>query len=216
MSLPTPVQTHRPQAKRFRRFAVLGDGFSAGVEGDLSVPWPAHAARALAGDRGELVYRNLAEAGATSIDVAIFQLQPAAEFRPDLVSLICGANDVVSVGADPEVFTAVFDGVVDSLRRRLPGALIVTATYPRIASLLGPSREYAGVPIEQAIETVNVAIRGIASRRRLVCLDWAGDLHVRTQQGVARQQFHSSAEAHRHVGGAFAAGVTAAPPGRST
>jgi hypothetical protein len=195
---------------RFRRFAALGDTFSAGVEGDLSMPWPDHAARALAGDRGELAYRNFATAGATSIDVAILQLPPTAEFGPDLISVICGANDLLAARLDPEVFAAVFDGIVDSLRRRLPGALIVTATYPGIASLLGPLREPTGVPIERAVETVNVAIRRIASHRGLVCLDLAGDPHVRTPPGVARQQFHSSAEAHRHVGAAFAAG--AAPP----
>lgn len=209
------MQTHPAQVQRFRRFAALGDSFSAGVEGDLSVPWPDHAARALAGDRGELAYRNFAAAGATSIDVAILQLQPAAEFGPDLVSVVCGADDALSVRLDPKVFAAVFDGIVDSLRRRLPGALIVTATYPRIASLLGPPREPAGVPIECAIETVNSAILEIASRRGLVCLDWAGDPSVGLPQGLGRQRFRSSAEDHRRVGGAFAAGVTATLPRQS-
>ena len=158
----------------FRRFAALGDSLSAGAEGDTAVPWPEHAARALASGGAELEFRNFAAAGATSTDVAIWQLQQALEFRPDLISLICGANDVLlSVRPDPVVFTAVFDGIVDSLRRRLPQALIVTATYPRIDSLL-PVRERTSARIESGMDAINAAIREIAARRGLTCLEWAG------------------------------------------
>ena len=180
---------------RFERFAALGDSLSAGAEGDPSVPWPEHAARALAGDGGELAFRNFAAAGATSTDVAIWQLRQAVEFRPDLISLICGANDALLwVRPDPEVFTAVFDGIVDSLRRRLPDALIVTATYPRI---------------ERGIEAINVAIREIAARRDLVCLEWAGHPGVDDPENFACDRFHPSAEGHRRVAAAFAEGLAA-------
>ncbi|MDP9136376.1 MAG: SGNH/GDSL hydrolase family protein [Actinomycetota bacterium] len=194
---------------RFRRFAALGDSLSAGAEGDPSVPWPDLAAQALAGDGDELAFRNLAAAGATSTDVAIWQLQQAVDFRPDLISVICGANDVLlSVRPDPEVFTAVFDGIVDSLRRRLPRALIVTATYPRIASLL-PLRERTGARIERGIDGVNAAIREVARRRDLICLEWAGHPGVDDPQNFARDRFHPSAEGHRRAAVAFAEGLTA-------
>ena len=200
---------------RFRRFAALGDSLSAGAEGDAAVPWPEHAARALAGD-GELAFRNFAAAGATSTDVAIWQLQQAVEFRPDLISVICGANDVLlSVRPDPEVFTAVFDGIVDSLRRRLPDALIVTATYPRIASLL-PLRERTGARIERGIEAINVAIREIARRRGLVCLEWAGHPGVEDAENFARDRFHPSAEGHLRAAAAFTEGLAAEVGARVT
>jgi hypothetical protein len=162
---PPLMQTPAPSTSPpFRRFAALGDGLSSAAESDSGVPWPEQAARALAGDGVEPAVRNVAVAGATSVDVAIWQLRRAVEFRPDLISLICGANDVLlSAPPEPEVFTAVFDGIVDSLRRRLPGALIVTATYPRA---------------ESGIAAINVAIRETAARRDLVCLEWAGDPSV--------------------------------------
>ncbi|HYI80438.1 MAG TPA: SGNH/GDSL hydrolase family protein [Thermoleophilaceae bacterium] len=195
---------------RFRRYAALGDSLSAGAEGDTAVPWPEHAARALAGDGPELAFSNFAAAGATSTDVAIWQLQHAVEFRPDLISLICGANDVLlSVRPDPEVFTAVFDGIVDSLRRRLPDALIVTATYPRIGSLL-PVRERTSARIESGMEAVNAAIREIAVRRGLTCLEWAGHPGVDDAENFADDRFHPSAEGHRRAAAAFVEGLTAA------
>jgi len=195
---------------RFRRFAALGDSFSAGAHGDPGVPWPELAAPALRSDGRALALRNFAVAGATSTDVAIWQLQQAVEFRADLISVICGANDVLlSVRPDPEVFTAVFDGIVDSLRRRLPGASIVTATYPRIGSLL-PLRERTSARIEVGIEAINGAIREIAARRDLICLEWAGHPGVDDPQNFAQDQFHPSAEGHRRAAAAFVEGVTAA------
>jgi phosphatidylinositol alpha 1,6-mannosyltransferase len=204
----------------FRRYAALGDSLSAGAEGDTAVPWPEHAARALAGDGAELAFSNFAAAGATSTDVAIWQLQQAVEFRPDLISLICGANDVLlSVRPDPEVFTAVFDGIVDSLRRRLPNALIVTATYPRIDSLL-PVRERTSARIESGMEAINAAIREIALRRGLTCLEWAGHPGVDDAENFADDRFHPSAEGHRRAAAAFVEGLTAAVgpcvPGKDT
>jgi phosphatidylinositol alpha 1,6-mannosyltransferase len=195
---------------RFRRFAALGDSLSAGAEGDTSLPWPEHASRVLAGDGPEIAFRNFSVAGATSTDVAIWQLQQAVEFRPDLVSVICGANDVLlSVRPDPEVFTAVFDGIVDSLRQRLPRALIVTATYPRLGSLL-PVRERTGARIASGIDAVNAAVREIASRHGLICLEWSGHAGVNDPENFADDQFHPSAEGHRRAAAAFVEGLTEA------
>jgi lysophospholipase L1-like esterase len=194
---------------RFSRFAVLGDSLSAGAEGDTATPWPEHAAGELIGASGERSYRNFAVAGATSTDVAIWQLQHAVDFRPDLLAVICGANDVLlSVRPDPEVFAAVFDGIVDSLRKRLPDTLIVTATYPRLGTLL-PVRERTGARITVGIEAVNEAIRDIAGRHRLTCLEWSGHPGVNDPGNFADDQFHPSAEGHRRAAAAFVEGLTA-------
>jgi phosphatidylinositol alpha 1,6-mannosyltransferase len=193
-------------APRFRRFAVLGDSLSGGVEGDTVTPWPALAARELTGGDGR-TFRNYAVAGATSTDVAIWQLQQAIDFRPDLVSVICGANDVLlSVRPDPDSFAAIFDGLVDSLRQRLPRAQIVTATYPRIASQL-PVRERTGARIAEGIEAVNDAIRTVAARRRAICLEWADHAGVDDPGNFAMDQFHPSAEGHRRAAAAFVDGL---------
>lgn len=195
---------------RFHRFAVLGDSLSAGVDGDTAEPWPAHAARALAGPGRRLSLRNYAVAGATSADVAIWQLQQAIDFRPDLVAVICGANDVLlSVRPDADAFAAVFDGIADSLRQRLPGAQIVTATYPRLATLL-PVRERTGARIAGGIEAVNHAIREIAARRRLICLEWADHPGVDDRANFAADRFHPSAGGHRRAAAAFVEGLTTA------
>jgi phosphatidylinositol alpha 1,6-mannosyltransferase len=194
---------------RFHRFAALGDSLSAGADGDSAMPWPELAARELGAD-GKLVLRNFATAGATSTDVAIWQLQQAIDMRPDLVSVICGANDVLlSVRPDPDVFTAVFDGIAESLRTRLPEATIVTATYPRVATML-PVRERTGARIDAGIAAVNSAIRTVAARRRMICLEWADHGGIDESENFAADRFHPSVAGHRHVARAFVDGVRAA------
>ena len=196
-------------ASRFCRFAVLGDSLSAGADGDAGRPWPELAARQLAGD-GKLALRNFAAVGATSTDVAIWQLQRVTEFRPDLVSVICGANDVLlSVRPDPAVFAAVFDGIADSLRTRLPSATVVTATYPRVATML-PVRERTGARIDGGIEAINDAIRTIAERRGLICLEWAGHAGIGDPENFAADRLHPSGLGHRHAAAAFVEGLSEA------
>lgn len=197
-------------ATPFRRFAVLGDSLSAGADGDTAEPWPVHAARALAGPGRELSVRNFAVAGATSTDVAIWQLQQAIDFRPDLVAAICGANDVLlSVRPDPDTFAAVFDGIAGSLRQRLPRARIVTATYPSLGTLL-PVRERTGARIASGMEAINQAIRVVAARHRLICLEWADHAGVDDPANFAADRFHPSAGGHRRTAAAFVDGLTAA------
>jgi phosphatidylinositol alpha 1,6-mannosyltransferase len=194
---------------RFHRFAALGDSLSAGADGDSAAPWPELAARSLGGDR-KLVLRNFATAGATSTDVAIWQLQQAIDMRPDLVSVICGANDVLlSVRPDPDVFTAVFDGIAESLRTRLPDATIVTATYPRVATML-PVRERTGARIDAGIAAINVAIRAVAARRRLICLEFADHSGIDESDNFAADRLHPSVAGHQRVAAAFVEGLDAA------
>lgn len=193
-----------------RRFAALGDSLSAGAEGDTAIPWPELASRALATGGAEPAFRNFAVAGATSADVVIWQLQQAVEFDPDLISLICGASDVLLFGGtDPEAFAAVFDLIVDWLRRRLPHALIVTATYPRVDFPL-PLREQTGAWLGSGLETINTTIREIAARRGVTCLDWDGHPGISDRENFVDDRFHPSAEGHRRLAAAFVEVLTAA------
>lgn len=190
-----------------RRYAALGDSLSAGAEGETVDPWPRRVASALAADGRELGFRNLARAGATSTDVAIWQLQEAVDYRPDLVSLLCGANDVLlSVRPDPDAFGAVFEEILGTLRRRLPDACVVTATYPRVAALL-PVRERTGRRIEEGMEGVNAHIRAVAGRQGAVCLEWAHRSGVDDPENFAADGLHPSAIGHGRIATAFEAAL---------
>ena len=72
-------------------YVAMGDSFTAGfVPGQPR--WPDALADALGPD---VRYENLASVGATSEKVESEQLERAIELEPDLVTLVCGANDVL-------------------------------------------------------------------------------------------------------------------------
>ena len=75
-------------------YVALGDSFTAGRGSADGERWADQLAARLRRDSPELDYRNLAVDGATSAEV-LEQLPAALALEPDLVTVICGANDVL-------------------------------------------------------------------------------------------------------------------------
>ena len=124
-------------------YVALGDSFTEGLKPGQP-RWPAELARALGGR-----YVNLASVGATSKEVEQEQLERALELKPDVVTLVCGANDVlVNTRPDPEAYAASLSRMFARLRRELPHVQIVTATYPDISRF----RERARAGLQRARE----------------------------------------------------------------
>lgn len=197
-----------------RRYAALGDSLSAGVD-DAVEPWPQRVAAALSAEGADVAFSNLARAGATSAEVADEQLGRAIELEPDLVSLICGANDVLlSVRPDPDTFASVLDRMLAELRRRLPHACVVTATYPRLATML-PLRERTERRVEAGIEALNAHVRALADAHAAVCLEWSGHAGVDDPENFADDGIHPSAAGHARASEAFLAALRhMRPPAR--
>src|SRR5215204_6595243 len=112
-------------------YVALGDSLTCGTDPERERRWPDAVAAALGPD---VVYANFARIGATSRAVEQEQLEPALALRPDLVSLICGANDVLeSVRPDPEAFGERLDRMFGRIRAEARGPLVLTATYPDLS-----------------------------------------------------------------------------------
>ncbi len=169
----------------------MGDSFTAGV--DPSVPrWPDEFARFLGGR-----YVNLAEVGATSEEVESKQLARALELSPDVVTLVCGANDVLlSTRPDVDAYAERLSRMFARLRRERPGVTIMTATYPDISRFL-ELRPRSRTRVERGMRRFNDACRAVARRHHVVLLE--GFDHPATEQraSFAEDGFHPSEEGHR-------------------
>jgi phosphatidylinositol alpha 1,6-mannosyltransferase len=75
-------------------YVALGDSFTAGTGSPEGLGWADRIAASLRRRNSAFVYRNLAEDGATSAAV-LGQVDQALQLEPDLVTVICGANDVL-------------------------------------------------------------------------------------------------------------------------
>jgi phosphatidylinositol alpha 1,6-mannosyltransferase len=176
-------------------YTALGDSFTSGlVAGEPR--WADEVARALGpGTR----YENLAWVGATSSDVEHKQLERALEMRPDVVTLVCGANDVLeSVRPDPASYAERLSRMFDRLRREAPQAAVVTATYPDLSRFLD-LRPRTRERVEKGMRAFNDACRAVARRHDVALLDGFEHPASRDRQIFADDGFHPSEEGHRRA-----------------
>lgn len=178
-------------------YVALGDSFTAGVEPGQP-RWPDELARQLGGR-----YVNLAEVGATSEHVELDQLERALELQPDVVTLVCGANDVLfNTRPDPDAYAARLSRMFARLRRELPQAQIVTATYPEIGRFLA-LRPRTRARVEEGMELFNAAVRKVARRHDVVLMESFDHPAANVRETYADDGFHPSAEGHRQAAREF-------------
>jgi lysophospholipase L1-like esterase len=176
-------------------YVALGDSFTAGlVPGEPR--WADEVARALGPDTR---YENLAWVGATSADVEENQLNRALEFGPDVVTLVCGANDVLeSVRPDADEYARRLGRMFTRLRREAPDAEVVTATYPDISRFLD-LRPRTRARVQKGMEVFNAACRAVARSHEIALLEGFDHPAAAERGTYADDGFHPSEEGHRRA-----------------
>jgi len=178
-------------------YVALGDSFTAGLEPGQT-RWPDELAKQLGGR-----YVNLASVGATSEHVEQDQLERALELQPDVVTLVCGANDVLfNTRPDPEAYAARLSRMFARLRRELPQVQIVTATYPDISRFL-ELRPRTRARVEEGMKRFNAAVRRVARRHDVALLESFDHPAANIRETYADDGFHPSAEGHRQAAREF-------------
>jgi lysophospholipase L1-like esterase len=189
--------TTRPQ-RRIGRYVALGDSFTAGDGLDHGRRWPDLVAAALEEANPGFEYFNLARDGATSSQV-MEQLPPAIELAPDLVTLTCGANDVIlELRPDVPVFIARFELILDRLTESLPGAAILAANYPEGSDLTGAGPR-TRARISRGMTELNEAIRTVTAARGVPCLDVGRHPGTGDSRNYDSDGLHPSVRGHLHA-----------------
>jgi lysophospholipase L1-like esterase len=185
---------------------AIGDSFTAGAPGAPG-RWPDELAAALQ----PAEYHNLGVAGATTAEVADGQLERCIEFEPDLVTVVCGVNDVLlSVRPDIEAHRAALQRIFATLRDRLPNAVIVTVTTPPIAEHIG-LRPRSRRRVEHGVEALNETTRALSHRYGVLCLGWGDHPLARRRENFAADGFHPSLTGIRRAARACAQALAGHP-----
>jgi len=188
----------------FRRYVAIGDSFTAGAPGAAG-RWPDELAVALHPSE----YHNLGVAGATTAEVADVQLAQCVEHNPDLVTVVCGVNDVLlSVRPDIEGHAAALEGIFSTLRQRLPEAVLVTVTMPPIAEHIG-LRPRSRHRVEKGVRMLNEITRTLSERYGVLCLEWGDHPLARRRENFAADGFHPSLTGIRRAARACAQALAA-------
>jgi lysophospholipase L1-like esterase len=186
-------------------YVALGDSFTSGVQAG-EPRWADELARALGPD---VRYENLAWVGATSSDVENVQLPRALSLSPDLVTVICGANDVLeSVRPDDAGYGERLARMYARLRSAVPDATILTATYPDISRFLD-LRPRTRARVQSGMRRFNAACRRAAGRYGVALLEGFDHPDAVQRSTYAEDGFHPSPEGHRRAAAAFLRAVFA-------
>lgn len=189
-----------------RTYVALGDSFSAGTGCEPGEAWADLLAEEIGcGDpavgRG---YVNLAFDGATTGDV-LGSLGVALRLRPDLVTVICGANDVLgTTRPDLEGITARLGTIFTALEALRPRPLVLTATYPTSWGFVG-LRPRTAARVSSGIENVNASIRDVSARHGAHLVEVAGHPGLSDAVNFAADGLHPSPLGHRRAAAGFLA-----------
>jgi len=154
------------------RLAVLGDSFAAGIcdptPGYRDVTWADRLTEALRRVLPQLEYLNTGERGARTADVFDRQLRPVLCFRPDLVVLICGGNDMLTPDYSPHELRGRLDKLLGPLCAIGADVVMytmmdITTAYPEL-----------GDTLRDAIDGLNKVIRQVAADHGAILVELWG------------------------------------------
>jgi lysophospholipase L1-like esterase len=179
-------------------YAALGDSFTAGRDSIEAERWADRLAAAIRALNPNLSYRNLAVDGAGSADV-LLQVPAALEIEPDLVTVICGANDVLLTSRpDIEGYERRFSEILRRLRAGAPGAAILTATAPESWHFM-ELRPRTKARLVRALSDLNGVTRTVAARHGVPCLAVAGHPGLTDRANFSADGLHPSALGHERA-----------------
>ncbi|WP_416566938.1 SGNH/GDSL hydrolase family protein [Nocardia testacea] len=180
---PLLVSTDRARAllraAPWRRYAVLGDSIALGVgeasAGYREIGWADRVAEVLTAVNSEVRYLNTGQIGATSDQMLAEQLGPVLQFRPDLVHISCGGNDLFRPGGDTDRLRANLDTAFSALAAT--GAQLCAFT---VADVWETERMAPMRPMRPRMAELNAIVREVAARYDAVLVDfWDHPLRLR-------------------------------------
>lgn len=183
----------------YTRYVALGDSITEGLcdpapaRPGAWLGWADRLAGILDGDArlcGRTVeFANLAVRGRRIADVVGEQVPGALALRPDLVSVLVGANDLMSPAADPDALADRLSDGVRMLRAHNTTVLLANLFDPQFAFFLKPFRGRAAV--------FNANIWSIARDHHAVVLDVWGVREFRDPAMWGADRVHLSSRGHR-------------------
>ena len=194
------------------RFLALGDSFTIGTGTTPDRSFPAVLARLWTEGGRAVVLSNPAVNGYTTDDLLEYELALVVSFRPTLITLLIGANDIVQ-GSSDDRYRGQLRSIHQMIRSDAPDARVIALPQPDWS--LSPAGSGFGEPaaIARKIERFNEIARNEAERAHAV---WIDLFPLMREQGrkkmVAADGLHPSAEAYDEWARALARTASASSP----
>lgn len=187
-------------------YVALGDSFTAGNGIGEGRRWADLLAVELAAGRPDFEYLNLARDGADS-RLVLEEIDAAISLKPDLVTLVCGANDILlRTRPDVDGFRDRFNIMLTRLKGSIRDVSILVSTYPDGWALpdLGPRSRRR---VDAGIRAVNRAIIEISRSHDVACLDVTSHPGAREPVNLGDDGLHPSVAGHRRAAREYSAAI---------
>jgi len=178
------------------RYLALGDSFTIGTGTTPDRSFPAKLAREWRDAGRDVELQNPAVNGYTTDDLIAEELPLVASFRPTLVTLLIGANDIVQ-GSQEDRYRAQLARIHAAIRAGAPDARVVALPQPDWSR--SPAAAGFGDPavLARTIERFNAVAREEAERAGAEWIDLFSLMRAQAQKGMfAPDGLHPSAEAY--------------------
>ena len=178
------------------RYLALGDSFTIGTGTTPDRSFPARLARSWREAGQDVELENPAVNGYTTDDLILEELPLVGPFRPTLVTLLIGANDIVQ-GSREDRYRAQLARIHGAIRSAAPAARVVALPQPDWSR--SPAAAGFGDPamIARTIERFNAAARDEAERAGAGWTDLFPLMRRQAEKGMfAPDGLHPSAEAY--------------------
>jgi lysophospholipase L1-like esterase len=181
-------------------YIALGDSISVGM-GDPAPGggwrgWPA----LLASGLREPQLHNLAVLGAQSAEIERDQLPVALALKPDVASVVCGLNDTLRGGFDPDRTGAAVGRIVAALRAQ--GTAVLTMRMPDPGAMFGLPQALAR-PLARRMQAVNSVVDEVAVKHCTLHFDAASDPAAYERRNWSVDRLHPNERGHRLIAGRF-------------
>jgi lysophospholipase L1-like esterase len=203
----------RAVASGIDSFLALGDSFTEGMHDEVDAAghhrgWADRVAAALATDRPDLRYANLAIRGRLLDQVVVEQVSVALELRPDLLSFHAGANDLLRPGGDVAGLLYRYDLAVKRLRAT--GAEVLLFTVIERAGGTGPLAD----ALARRFQVFNASVRATARRRGALLADIGGEPALHDRRLWHEDRLHLAPDGHARVAAAVLEALGVRDPAR--
>ena len=187
--------------RRYERYVAIGDSSTEGLDDPDGAGgfrgWANRLAERIALAQGHLLYANLAVRGRRTGQILAEQLEPALALRPDLATLFCGTNDVVSRRFDLDRVAGEYEAMLGALTAA--GATVLTFTMPDLSRVLPLARRIA-----PRLEALNGAMREAARRTSARLVDFSDHPVAGDPRLWSDDRLHANAAGHARIAAALA------------
>lgn len=179
----------------FNSYVAVGDSFTEGLNDSFPDGsfrgWADRLAELLAEGRSDFRYANTALRGKVLAEIVDEQIPLALEFKPDLVTMCAGGNDIVVPGVDVDAVAEKFEEGVAALRAAGITVVLFTGPDTKVMSVMNRLRGKVAI--------YNAHIRAIAERHSASVVDlWSMDC-LHDLRAWSDDRLHFTPEAHRRI-----------------